>query len=173
MLKLILVGGLLVAVTVMVHSLGTAYWFRHLIRRSTAIEGSWRPRTIVRVLVTSALVLLTLHIVEVTIWAVVYLQALPAEEPWAFEQAVYFSLVTCTTLGYGDITLGPDLRLLSGIEALNGIVLVGWSTALLFAVLQRIWQAGAKSPAGSRHRADPDPHQTTTNDPGGERRHDN
>jgi len=144
-LKLILIGSLLVAVTVLVHSLGTAFWVRHLIRRFSAVDGAWRAGRIVSALVTTAVVILTLHIVEVTIWAFVYLRALPAGATWTFEQAVYFSLVTFTTLGYGEITLGPDLRLLSGIEALNGIVLVGWSTALLFALLERIWKASVKA----------------------------
>jgi len=40
--------------------------------------------------------------------------------------------------------VGPTWRLLSGFEALNGIMLVDWSTAFFFAVLQRIWQAGAR-----------------------------
>lgn len=144
MLKLVLIGSLLVAVTVLVHSLGTAFWVRHLIRRFFAIDGPWRAGRIVGALVTTAVVILTLHIVEVTIWALVYLRALPAGAEWTLEQAVYFSLVTFTTLGYGEITLGPELRLLSGIEALNGIVLVGWSTAFLFALLQRIWRANLR-----------------------------
>ena len=148
MLKLVLIGSLLVAVTVLVHSLGTAFWVRHLMRRFASIEGPWRAGRIVGALVTTAVVILTLHIVEVAIWAVVYLRALPAGAEWTFEQAVYFSLVTFTTLGYGEITLGPDLRLLSGIEALNGIVLVGWSTAFLFALLQRIWKSNMKSVGG-------------------------
>ena len=72
-----------------------------------------------------------------------------SEQLDTFEQAVYFSMVTFTTLGYGDIRLGPDLRLLSGIEALNGILLVGWTTALLFAVLQHSWKA--MGDAAARH----------------------
>ena len=131
----------------MIHAFGTAYWIRHLIRSNATIEGPWQPRDILRALVTTAVVLLSLHIVEVIIWAVVYLQAMPQDALWTFEQAVYFSFVTFTTLGYGDITLRPEWRLLSGIEALNGILLIGWSTAFLFAVLQRIWQAGAKRAA--------------------------
>jgi hypothetical protein len=50
--------------------------------------------------------------------------------------------VTFTSLGYGDVALtAVNWRLLSGIEALNGVLLLGWSTALLFAVMHRIWQA--------------------------------
>jgi hypothetical protein len=65
---------------------------------------------------------------------------MPSDELATFEQAAYFSFVTFTTLGYGDITLSESWRLLSGIEALNGILLVGWTTAMIFTVVQRIWQ---------------------------------
>ena len=129
-------------VTVMIHALGTALWARYLLDRLAEVTDRWRLHTNFHVLATTALVLLGLHILEVVLWAAVYLQALHPQYPWTFEKTVYFSLVTFTTLGYGDITLAPGLRLLSGIEALNGILLVGWSTALLFAVMQRIWQAG-------------------------------
>jgi hypothetical protein len=70
------------------------------------------------------------------------------EEIGTFEEAVYFSVVTFTTLGYGDITLADhQWRLLSGAEALNGVLLVGWSTALLFAVVQRCWGGAVKAHA--------------------------
>ena len=61
-----------------------------------------------------------------------------------FSDFIYMSFVTLTTLGYGDITLvAHEWRLLSGIEALNGILLVGWTTALLFLVVQRSWATKA------------------------------
>jgi hypothetical protein len=47
--------------------------------------------------------------------------------------------VTFTTLGYGDITLNSEWRVLSGFEAINGILLVGWTTAFLYAVIRRTW----------------------------------
>ena len=82
---------------------------------------------------------MALHLLEALVWAAAFfmLPMTPGFE--TFEEAVYFSVVTFTTLGYGDITLDPVWRLLSGIEAVNGILLAGWSTALLFSVVQRSW----------------------------------
>jgi hypothetical protein len=54
------------------------------------------------------------------------------------ETALYFSMVTFTTLGYGDITLPSDWRLLSSFEAANGIIMFGWSTAFVAAFIQRL-----------------------------------
>ena len=82
----------------------------------------------------------SLHAIQIAIWAISYKALVPEGELPNFEAAAYFSFVTFTTLGYGDITLSEGWRLLSGIQALNGILLVGWSTAVLFATVQRIWQ---------------------------------
>jgi hypothetical protein len=47
--------------------------------------------------------------------------------------------VTFTTLGYGDVTLGPDWRMLAAFEAANGLIMFGWTTALVIAYMQRIF----------------------------------
>ena len=59
----------------------------------------------------------------------------------SLEPALYFSTVTFTTLGYGDITLTEGWRLLSAFEAANGIILFGVSTAFVFAMIQKIYRS--------------------------------
>ncbi len=54
------------------------------------------------------------------------------------ETALYFSAVTYTTVGYGDVVLPMGWRLTAGIEALTGILMVGWTSALIFFVLVRV-----------------------------------
>jgi len=76
-------------------------------------------------------------ITEVWTWAMLYL-ALGAIS--SLEQAVYFSTVTFTTLGFGDITLDERWRLLSSFEAANGLLMFGWSTALVFAAVKWVYQ---------------------------------
>jgi len=139
MIKLLLIGSLLVGLTIVVHAIGTTWWIRVVSHRHAAHAGLWRWHSGLVVLVATGLVLITLHAVQIVIWAVTYQLLLPPGELGTFEAAVYFSVVTFATLGYGDIILSAGWRLLSGIEALNGILLVGWSTAVLFAVVQRLW----------------------------------
>ena len=74
------------------------------------------------------MVLIMLHMIEVVIfiWPVSYQLPLPVSQLDTFEKATYFSIVTFTTLGYGDITLSDhEWRMLSGIEALNGVSVRG------------------------------------------------
>ena len=152
MLEFILIGLLLIVVTVTIHASGTTLWMRFLLRRYSAHDGMWQPRDRWQVFVFTAVVLLALHFSEIFLWALTYLSVPMITELQTVEHALYFSLITFTTLGYGDITLGPDSRILSGIEAMNGILLFGWSTAFFFGVIQRSWKMSYRS----KHATDKD-----------------
>jgi len=84
------------------------------------------------------------HYIDIILWAVAYWIFAGAEHFTNFEDAVYFSSVTYTTLGYGDVTLSDNWRLLCGIQAMNGVLLFGWSTAILFYLVQRFWSEERK-----------------------------
>jgi hypothetical protein len=75
-------------------------------------------------------------VVEVLVWAATYLAVNAIQ---GFEKALYFSMVTFTTLGYGEIVLEERWRLLSSFEAANGILMFGWSTAIVIAAVQRVY----------------------------------
>jgi len=78
---------------------------------------------------------LLLHLIEILVWALLYTWrgAMPD-----FTTSAYFSAVTYTTTGYGDLVLPPEWRLVGGVEALTGILMCGWSTGFFFAVLSRM-----------------------------------
>ena len=82
----------------------------------------------------SRLVLLTIHTIEAWCWAFVYLAL---GEFATIEDALYFSVVTSTTLGYGDVVLSDGWRLLSTFEAMGGLILFAVSAAYLLALLKR------------------------------------
>ncbi|WP_342588495.1 potassium channel family protein [Chelatococcus asaccharovorans] len=84
-------------------------------------------------MVATATVLLATHVAEVFLWAATYavLQVIPVET-----EAIYFAFVNYTTLGYGDILPAAEWRLLGPMAAMNGILLFGWSTAVIFEVLR-------------------------------------
>lgn len=87
-------------------------------------------------IVVCILYLLAPVILAVTLWAAFYyLQAaLPT-----FEDALYFSAVTFTTVGYGDIVLGVEWRQLATFEAMSGWIVFGWMTAIIMTVIQRLY----------------------------------
>ncbi|MFN3188995.1 MAG: potassium channel family protein [Aureliella sp.] len=87
---------------------------------------------------STACVLVFKHLVDIVMWALL-LKWLDPDTFDGFESALYFSAVTYTSLGYGDIVLDSRWRLLCGFEAIDGLMLFGVSTALLFIIFQRLW----------------------------------
>lgn len=59
--------------------------------------------------------------------------------PLPFSRCMYFSAETFTTVGYGDVIPHGDLRLLAGMEALNGLLLIGWTASFTYLEMQRFW----------------------------------
>ena len=126
----------LLAACVIVQSLGMLlliHWLtrvRHLLESSSIVD---RVGLLLRLIISIVLV----HLIQIGLWAAVFWQSgqLPT-----LETAVYFSLITYTTIGFGDVVLRPPWRVLSGIEGLTGILLVGWSTAFAFAVVNRMYE---------------------------------
>ncbi len=77
-----------------------------------------------------------IHTIEAWAWAFIYLKLGEFND---LSKALYFSVVTCTALGYGDITLSERWRLLSTFEAMGGLLLFGASTAFLIGFMQTIF----------------------------------
>ena len=84
----------------------------------------------------TVLLMFFVSLLEVGIWAVAYMELGAIDE---IEPAIYFSMVTFTTVGYGDIVIDDHWRLLASFEAANGIIMFGWTTAIVIAVVQRVY----------------------------------
>lgn len=139
--EIVLTGIGLIVATVLVHALGTHALIRFLVRHYANARGLIESHRALPAVIWTVLSLMVLHAIEIQMWALTYLIVVPGDTLDTFEKATYFSFVTFTTLGYGDVTLSTrDWRLLSGIEAMDGILLAGWSTALLFVVVQHSWR---------------------------------
>jgi hypothetical protein len=91
-----------------------------------------------------------LHLFEIAAWALFYVlrHALPD-----LQSALYFSAVTYTTTGYGDLVLPPEWRLVGAVEALTGILMCGWSTGFFVAVVGRALRAEIGSDASALNGA--------------------
>ena len=64
---------------------------------------------------------------------------------FGFDVALYFSAETFTSLGYGDVVPSGDMRLLAGAEALNGLLLIGWSASYAYIAMERFWNGASRS----------------------------
>jgi hypothetical protein len=90
---------------------------------------------LVAVMIATVSVLMAAHIAEVAVWSLAY-RIVGAAPPDT--DLIYFAFVNYTTLGYGDVTPIERWQLLGPMTAMNGVLLFGWSTAVIFAVLRAV-----------------------------------
>jgi hypothetical protein len=133
MVTRLIVACSVMALCVIIHATGLAValrWLRHP-------PGAHRVLSNLRLFIRVAVWIVILHLVEILVWAALYVwnTAMPD-----MATAVYFSAVTYTTTGYGDVVLPPRWRLDGGVEALTGILMCGWSTGFFVAVVNRLYQ---------------------------------
>lgn len=125
MLLNILVGILVIILTVSIQGFGTLYLIKRFDNYHKALKHYNFGKKSFQLIMITASFLIMLHLIQASLWAIVYLALPEINEFETFESAIYFSLVTFTTLGYGDITIASEARILAGLEAINGIMLLG------------------------------------------------
>ncbi|MGH8045917.1 MAG: potassium channel family protein [Chthoniobacterales bacterium] len=133
---------ILLALTVFINVAGLTWTMHRLnIAKIGADLRLWSSSWL---LIRLAACVVAIHVVAISIWAGFYVWqgCLPD-----FHTSLYFSIITYTTVGYGDVVLTPDWRLLSGVEALTGILMCGLSTGYFFAVVHRFLSQQSQ-PAG-------------------------
>ena len=142
MLGELLIAFAIVAVCVVIHVGGIALFAQFLLHRYPELDylASVSRQTLLLIAVFA--VVIVLHLVETGIWATFYY--LRALFP-TYETALYFSLGTYSTIGYGDVVLPQSWRLLGGIEGISGVLLCGLSAAFIFAVVNALFQARMQS----------------------------
>jgi hypothetical protein len=132
MIQQVLFALALSCVTVMLHAAGTEF----LVIPATGIwKKEPRPRP-VWALIRLVSLLLFVHLLEMAVWAAAYATANVLPD---FETALYFSLKSYTTVGYGDVLPPDSWRLLGPMEAAVGILMLGWSTSIIVASVQRMY----------------------------------
>jgi len=103
-------------------------------------------------LLVVVLSLFAVHVAEMLLYAAVFyllarhagMGTLATTRDPSFTVAVYFSLETYSSLGYGDVVPSGALRMMAGAEALNGLLLVGWSASYVHIAMERFWQHGER-----------------------------
>ena len=135
MLLNIAIAALLMVLTTVIHAGGMVLVMGAVHNRESHLNHRWQKTNIYWV-AGAVLVMFFVSLLEVLVWAYTFLLVNAIE---GFEQALYFSMVTFTTLGYGDVVLEDHWRLLGSFEAANGIIMFGWTTAMVIAVVQHIY----------------------------------
>jgi carbon starvation protein CstA len=132
MLSQLACGAFLIALTVLIHAVCLEGIMKAWRKISIEIAVRWRAISISLTIIG----IFFAHVIQIWVWAIFYYLV---EEIHTWEAALYFSTSSFTTVGYGDLLLSEEWRLLGSIEAINGMILFGWSTAFIFAGVSRIY----------------------------------
>jgi hypothetical protein len=135
MISKLLVAWTLMGICVAIHASGISAAMRWLTTQPLTAQRFW-PWTWLFIRLAAWIILL--HLVEIGVWGAFYVarDAMPD-----LQTSLYFSAVTYTTTGYGDLLLPPEYKLAGGVEALTGILMCGWSTGFFFAIVSRMYSA--------------------------------
>jgi voltage-gated potassium channel len=131
----IAIASAVVALSVVIHLVGLGALLAMLRRHRIAARPTLAIVLDGAAILLAAFGLFALHSLEIWIWAGVYCWLNVFGE---FEQALYFSTSTYVTIGYGDVVLARGSRILGSIEGASGIILIGWSTAFFFSIVDRL-----------------------------------
>lgn len=134
MLRQLLFGGGISLINIALHALVMTIVIR--VAQSAGARNKSRSSVLlVAVMIPTVSVLMLTHALEVIVWSLAYsiVDAAPAAA-----NLVYFAFVNYTTLGYGDVVPVERWRLLGPMTAMNGVLLFGWSTAVIFEVLRKV-----------------------------------
>jgi hypothetical protein len=147
MLRQIIVGTAASLCNITIHSIAMAavIWG---VRIAGAIATPRQSLRLITVMIATVSFLMAAHLAEVLVWALVYAIFDVAPPGTAL---IYFAFVNYTTLGYGDVTPAERWHLLGPMTAMNGVLLFGWSTAVIFEVLRKAMTT-IRSEEGHRER---------------------
>ena len=145
MLRQLLLGGGVSVINIAIHSLVMAILVR-IAQLASAKDRLHPVLFLAAVMIPIVSLLMATHTLEVIVWAAAY--ALTDAAP-AGADLVYFAFVNYTTLGYGDVVPVERWQLLGPMTAMNGVLMFGWSTAVIFEVLRRTMARSAIATAGA------------------------
>jgi hypothetical protein len=133
MLRQILVGAAVSVCNIAIHAclMAAVIWAARI---AGAIRTLRQSLQLIAVMIATVSFLMAGHLAEVLVWSLAYAIVDAAPEG---TDLIYFAFVNYTTLGYGDVTPMERWHLLGPMTAMNGVLLFGWSTAVIFEVLRR------------------------------------
>lgn len=132
MLRQYLVGAIASICNIAIHALVMVLVIKAA-RIADELVTTYQTLRLTAVMIAAVTVLMIAHLTEVLVWSLIYAVFDVAPEG---ADIVYFAFVNYTTLGYGDVTPVERWHLLGPMTAMNGVLLFGWSTAVIFEVLR-------------------------------------
>ena len=135
----LLIGCLMIGITVIIHAVALSGLLHSLKRIGPIFYHNFQKFWEIPIIIITVLGVFLTHVAQIWIWALLFLYLEPKILP-DFESALYFATSSFTTVGFGDIYLDKEWRLLSSFTAANGFILFGCSTAFIFEIISKLYK---------------------------------
>ena len=143
-------AGVPVMLLCLVVQVAVVFWcVRYCVRRSARSSGSGVMRAAVQPLVVSMLALMTANVLQIALWGWLFVLLGEFEDLYP---AIYHSAVNFTSLGYGDVVMDQEWKLLGPLEAANGVLMMSMTAAALTAILQNVIRSQADKTVAEQRR---------------------
>jgi Ion channel len=152
MVRQVLVGAAVSGCNIAIHAvlMAAVIWAA---RVAGEVATARQPFRLIAVMIATVSFLMTAHLAEVLVWSLAY--AIVGVAPDG-NDLMYFAFVNYTTLGYGDVTPVERWHLLGPMTAMNGVLLFGWSTAVIFEVLRKAMMTTRTQEGDGERRGGPE-----------------
>ena len=138
----------------LVVQVAVAFWsVRYYIRQSSNAPAPRKFMAGIRPLLVAMLAMMVGNFIQITVWAILFLLLGELDELY---EAIYHSAVNFASLGYGDFVMSKNRKLLGPLEAVNGVIMLGMTSAALMVILQQVIKdqrdeiMGSARPSGDR-----------------------
>jgi hypothetical protein len=127
------------------------FWsVRYYVRQSSNTAASHKFIASIRPLIVAMLAMLAANFIQITLWGALFLCLGEINELY---EAIYHSAVNFSSLGYGDVVMSKNRKLLGPLEAINGVIMLGMTSAALVVILQQLIRAQRDEIIASAHRS--------------------
>lgn len=138
------VGAAMIAITVTIHAVMCDFVFRFLENHAREFAAHFKRFWKILALIVSIFMIGAAIMTDIWLWTLLF-YCLEPDVLKDLDTALYFTTITFTTVGFGDIVLPPDWRLLSSSTAINGMIIFGWSTAFIFEIMTALYKPSEKN----------------------------
>jgi hypothetical protein len=151
MILLNLLVGFAVMLACLIVQAAVAFWsVRYYVRQSSNAGAPRKFIAGIRPLIVAMLVMLAANFIQITLWGLLFLLLREFEELY---EAIYHSAVNFSSLGYGDVVMSKNRKLLGPLEAINGVIMLGMTSAALVVILQQLIRAQRDEITASAHQS--------------------
>jgi voltage-gated potassium channel len=135
------IGAIMIGLTVIIHAIVCDRVLRFIQTHTPPFSKILKKYWKIPALITAVFIIGAAIMVDIWLWTILF-YSLDRPVLKDIETALYFTTACFTTVGFGDVVLGTDWRILSTITGINGMIIFGWSTAFIFEIMTKLYEGG-------------------------------